>query len=79
MLRVALILLLGLTGCSAGDVGAACSRHTDCQTGYCSAIGACAIPLDAGTAPDDAVDASTTIPPGEDAAPDGAIDAPDDL
>jgi hypothetical protein len=76
MIRLVLALVLA-TGCSTGELGAACARHSDCAAGLaCGAEGTCGIALDAG--PGDAVDDSGAIPPLPiDASTD--IDAPDDL
>lgn len=78
----ALVLALAsLASCSAGAVGASCSRHSDCRIGlYCSPLGLCEVPpVDAAV---DAVGdgghdggADATLDGGADATEDGGADA----
>jgi len=73
MPRFVVIALLLLTGCTGSKLGGACARNSDCVSGYCSAMGTCAVPpADAGDG--DGGDASTKIP-GLDG---GVDDAPPD-
>lgn len=80
MRRFVFVFLAALaSACSTGALGAPCARHSDCTSGYCSADGTCATPLDAG--PGDAgetdIDA-TELPPGPEDANIEEIDAPVD-
>jgi len=60
MARLVVIALL-LVGCTGSKLGGACARNSDCVSGYCSAMGTCAVPpADAGGG--DGGDASTKIP-----------------
>ncbi len=60
MPRFVVIALL-LAGCTGTKLGGACARNSDCNSGYCTPMGTCAVaPADAGVG--DAGDASTKIP-----------------
>lgn len=61
MFGFVVIALLLLAGCTGTKLGGACARNSDCNSGFCTSMGTCAVPpADAGAG--DAGDASTTIP-----------------
>jgi len=77
--RLVVVALASLLSCSAGDVGAACTRHSDCRFGLtCGPIGACEGGVIDAELSDAPLDDSVAIPPAPPTdAPDGdAVDAP---